>query len=92
MAFEWNDDKAKRNLNKPGVSFEEAITVFSDDLAETYFDPSHSKDEDRFITIGYSQAARLLIVSHTNRDESVRIISTREADRREQKDYEDGKQ
>lgn len=90
MDFEWDDTKAQTNEIKHGVSFAEAMTVFGDPLALTGYDPGHSDDEDRFITMGASLAGRLLIVSHTERGDKIRIISAREATRHERKDYEDG--
>jgi uncharacterized DUF497 family protein len=89
MDFEWDDQKAARNLAKHGVSFYEAATVFGDPLAMTYYDPDHSQDEDRFLTFGHSDAGHLLVVSHTDRDDRVRIISARRATRRERKAYEE---
>ena len=90
MDFEWDDAKAEVNERKHGVSFTEAMTVFADTLSLTGFDPDHSEDEDRYITLGLSVAGRLLLVSHTDRGEKVRIISARKASRRERRDYEDG--
>ena len=90
MDFEWDDAKAESNAEKHGVSFAEAMTVFADTLSVTGYDPRHSDEEDRFLTMGMSVDGRLLLVSHTDRGEAVRIISAREASRREQKDYEDG--
>lgn len=90
MDFEWDDTKAESNERKHGVSFAEAMTVFADPLALTGFDPGHSDDEDRFITMGTSTAGRLLIVSHTDRGDKIRLLSAREASRRERRDYEDG--
>ncbi|HJT77544.1 MAG TPA: BrnT family toxin [Gemmataceae bacterium] len=90
MDFEWDDAKAESNERKHGVSFAEAMTVFGDPLSLTGFDPGHSDDEDRYITMGTSAAGRLLIVSHTDRGDKVRLISAREATRRERRDYEDG--
>ena len=90
MEFEWDPDKAARNLAKHGVSFQEAATVFGDPLAMTYGDPDHSEDEDRFLTFGHSSAGRLLVVSHTDRDDRTRIISARTATRKERKQYEEG--
>jgi uncharacterized DUF497 family protein len=90
MDFEWDEAKAEANEQKHGVSFAEAMTVFSDALSLTGYDPDHSDGEDRYITIGLSATGRLLIVSHTDRGERIRIISAREASRHEQKDYEDG--
>ncbi len=90
MDFEWDDDKAAANVRKHGVSFDEAATVFADTLSVTGYDPDHSDDENRFITMGVSADGRLLIVSHTDRGDNVRIISARVADRAERRDYEDG--
>ena len=66
------------------------MTVFADSLSVTGFDPRHNDDEDRFLTMGLSVNGRLLVVSHTDRGDTVRIISARPATRRERKDYEDG--
>ena len=90
MEFEWDDAKAEANLRKHGVAFAEAATAFGDPLAITFYDPAHSDDEDRFLTIGLSEGGRVVILSHTDREESVRIISAREATRGERKGYEDG--
>ena len=73
-----------------GVSFHEAATVFGDPLAITYDDPDHSEDEDRFLTFGHSALGRLLVVSHTDREDRTRIISARTATRKERKQYEEG--
>jgi len=89
MEFEWDPIKAENNLKKHGVSFKEAATVFGNSLSITYPDPDHSIDEYRFITIGSSNDGILLIVSHTDRDERIRIISAREATRQEKKFYEE---
>ena len=90
MEFEWEDAKADANQAKHSIIFTEAMTVFADPLALTGFDPDHSLDEDLFITMGESLDGKLLIVSHTDRDDRIRIISAREANRKERKDYEDG--
>jgi uncharacterized DUF497 family protein len=90
MEFEWDPEKATRNLTTHGVSFHEAATVFGDPWALTFSDPDHSQDEDRFLTFGQSSAGRLLVVSHTDRDDLTRIISSRRATRRERKLYEQG--
>ena len=90
MRYEWNREKARVNLGKHGVSFEEAATVFLDPLAMTYADPDHSAGEEREITIGYSIRQRMLIVSHCQRAERCRIISAREATRRERRQHEEG--
>ena len=89
MEFEWDPDKARRNLGKHGVSFQEAATVFGGPLAVTYFDPDHSEDEDRFLTFGHSSAGRLLVVSHTDREDRTRIISARRATQKERRSYEE---
>ena len=88
MIYEWDPEKAKRSLREHGVCFEEAATVFLDPLAMTYPDPDHSNEEDREITIGYS-AKRLLFVSHVQRRNRTRIISAREATRRERRQHEE---
>jgi hypothetical protein len=87
--FEWDADKAEVNLRKHGVSFQEAATVFTTPLSLTYHDPDHSHEEQRYLTIGTSQAERLLMVSHTERGERIRIISARKATRRERTRYEE---
>lgn len=80
MRFEWDQKKAKANLRKHGVSFEEACTVFDDPNASLSFDREHANAEDRFILQGYSDKVRLLHVSHCYRcGEIVRIISARKA-------------
>ena len=89
MEFEWDPIKAEKNLNKHGVTFKEAATVFDDPLSLTYPDPDHSIDEYRFITLGSSLDGKMLIVSHTDRDERIRIISAREMTRQERKFYEE---
>ena len=88
MRFEWDENKAASNLLKHSVSFEEAATVFGDPLSDTFDDPDHSADERRFIIIGASERSRMLIVSHTDEGEVVRIISAREPTRREREFYE----
>jgi uncharacterized protein len=90
MEFEWDDAKAESNERKHGVALSEALTVFGDPLSVTGYDPRHADDEDRFLTMGVSVDGRLLVVSHTDRGDTVRVISAREATRRERKDYEDG--
>jgi uncharacterized DUF497 family protein len=88
MQFEWDPRKARRNINKHGVPFEEAVTVFYDPLAATFDDPGHSVGEQRFITIGFSSRGRLLVVSHTERGKALRIISSRLATAQERKRHE----
>ncbi len=87
MRFEWDWAKAKRNVAEHGVSFDEALTAFSDPLSLTVFDPDHSLEEDRFVLQGVSSLGRLLVVVHTDRGEAIRIISARLATRRERKSY-----
>ena len=88
MQFEWNKEKAKKNLKKHRVSFEEALTVFYDPLSATFDDPDHSIDEVRFITIGYSSRGNLLVVSHTEQGKTIRIISAKSANAHERKKHE----
>jgi uncharacterized DUF497 family protein len=90
MDFEWDEDKAAINLSKHGVSFAEAMTVFGDPLSLSAYDPDHSIDEDRYLTMGLSVDGRLLLVSHTDCDEKIRLISARVATKQERKDYENG--
>ena len=88
VRFDWDKKKAAVNLAKHKVSFEEAATVFGDPLSDTFDDPDHSAEEQRFLIIGYSVSDRLLFVSHTDDGETVRIISAREPTRGERKSYE----
>jgi len=88
MQFEWDPEKAKRNLRKHRVSFDEAVTVFYDPLSATFDDPDHSMSEQRFITVGDSAQGRLLAVSHAERGKVVRIISARSATQGERKRHE----
>ena len=90
MRFEWDSTKAKRNLIKHRLSFEEAATAFSDPLSLTIFDPDHSDAEDRFILLGTAASGRLVVVSHVDRGATIRIISARLANRRERRAYETG--
>ena len=87
--FEWDPLKARINVRKHGVSFDEAIGVFWDPLSNTALDSYHSHQEDRFITVGLSAEHRLLLVSYTERDGVIRLISARLANRREQQMYEE---
>ena len=88
MNFEWNKNKATANFRKHEISFDEATTVFGDPLAVTYQDLEHSIGENRYLTFGRSSRGRLLIVSHTDRDDRIRPISAREMTRKEISDYE----
>jgi uncharacterized protein len=89
LEFEWDPIKAEASLRKHGVSFAEAATVFGDELSATIGDPDHSKNEDRFITIGLSNRQRLLMVSYTERNDRIRIISARELTQAERREYEE---
>jgi hypothetical protein len=86
--FEWDPAKARTNLRKHGVAFREAATVFRDALSITVYDPDHSEEEDRFITVGTSVAGRFLIVAHADRGTQTRIISARVLTRAEREAYE----
>ena len=87
MQFEWDRAKAVANLRKHRVSFQEASTVLHDPLSTTFPDPA-SEGEQRFVTIGISALGRLLVVAHTERGETIRLISARRATRRERGFYE----
>ena len=89
--FEWDPEKAAANLRKHGVSFEEATTVFGDLLAMNMSDPDHSLNEERFVLLGMSHLMRLLVVAYGERGIRTRLISAREATRKERRQYEEGK-
>ena len=89
MKFEWDTEKAAANSRKHGVSFDEAGTVFLDQLALSGPDPDHSVGEPRYITFGMSSLGRLLAVCHTHRPGVIRIISARRVTRAERKLYEE---
>jgi uncharacterized DUF497 family protein len=86
---EWDEEKAAANLEKHGVSFKEAASVFADPLYIGFYDPDHSAEEHRYLIIGTSAAGRLLIVSYTERNDVVRLISAREVTTTERKAYEE---
>lgn len=86
--FEWDAQKARTNLNKHGVGFDEASSVFSDPLAKIFDDETHSASEAREIIIGHSENDRLMLVCFTERSKQVRIFSARLATQRERRDYE----
>ena len=90
MRFEWDKEKAKRKLEKQGVSFHEAVTVLGNPLAVTFNDPDHSIGEYRYLTFGLSRVDRLLDVSHTEERGYMRIINARVMTKREQRIYEEG--
>jgi len=92
IGFEWNRDKAKQNILKHGISFEEAMTVWNDEFAAYLHDPNHSIEEERFLLIGYSSAGNLLFVSFTERNEKIRLISSRKATKSERKRHEESKE
>ena len=87
--FEWDDRKAKSNIKKHDVSFEEAQTVFFDDMAVQFWDESHSRKEERFLMLGLSNKLRILLVVHCFRenDSTIRIISARKATKKEMNEY-----
>ena len=89
LNFEWDDKKAKSNLIKHKISFEEASTTFGDDLSITIEDPLHSDNENRLILIGKSSNNKTLIVVHIEQTDSIRIISARKATKKEQIFYEE---
>jgi uncharacterized DUF497 family protein len=89
VRFEWDPEKAASNATKHGVTFEEAQTVFQDDLFVTFEDPDHSQGESRFIILGQSTRKRLLVVSYTERRNAIRLINARPATRKEHRTYEE---
>jgi uncharacterized protein len=90
MIIEWDAAKARKNQAKHDVSFDEASTIFGDPLALTIPDPTHSDQEDRFITLGVTANFRTIVAVHVDRGERIRIISAREATLSERRDYEEG--
>jgi uncharacterized DUF497 family protein len=91
--FDWDANKARRNLSKHGISFRLATSIFRDPLAITIFDEAHSDNEDRWVTLGQAQNGQVLVVIHTSEQASstelhIRIISARRADPAEVRDYE----
>jgi uncharacterized DUF497 family protein len=91
VRFEWDPRKAALNVEKHGVSFEDATTVFGDPLASTILDEA-STDEQRLVTIGMTASQMLVVLVHTDRDDRIRIISARRATGPEQKQYEEGQE
>jgi len=91
MKFEWDPNKALKNLRKHRVSFNEAATVFDDQLSMTFTDPDHSHEENRYITVGLSHTGTVLIVAHADRNDCICIISARKTTRYERRFYEEGK-
>ena len=90
LNFEWDPNKAQSNLDKHGVAFEQAATVFGDPLSLTIGDPEHSEGEERFILLGQAITNRLLVVVHTEQRDRIRIISARMATKQENRTYEEG--
>jgi uncharacterized DUF497 family protein len=90
VQFEWEPNKAAANLRKHRVSFHKAASALGDTLSTTFRDQAHSTEETRFVTIGASARGRILVVAHTERDDTIRIISARRATRREREFYEQG--
>ena len=90
LRFEWDEQKAQSNYKKHEVHFNEALTIFGDPFLLTFFDESHSDFEDRLVSIGTSDRNRILIVVHTERGETIRIISSRKATLPERLRYENG--
>ena len=90
IKFEWDEGKAAANLKKHQISFEEAKSIFFDEFGVQFFDEEHSSDEDRFLMLGMSKKAMLLIVCHCEREqgELIRIISARKATKRESAFYQ----
>jgi uncharacterized DUF497 family protein len=91
IRFQWDPDKAARNVSKHDVPFVEAATVFHDPLASIFDDDEHSVEEYREIIIGHSKRDRLLVVAFTERDDVIRIISARKANQREREGYENAR-
>ncbi|MFH1052223.1 MAG: BrnT family toxin [bacterium] len=88
LNFEWDEEKYKKNLKKHRVSFEEAISVFTDKLSITIIDSEHSINEERFIDIGLSNKNRLIVFVYTEREDRIGLISSRLATNKEIKNYE----
>ncbi len=88
LTFEWDKEKAKENLRRHKVSFEEAKTIFNDPFLLTFPDPDHSEGEERYLNIGQSATGTTLIVIHTERQSRIRLISCRKATKKERKSYE----
>ena len=91
MQFDWDPLKAATNVKRRRINFNEAAGVLEDPLSTTYPDEAHSEEEARFLTIGASHRGRVLVVAHTERNDTIRIISARRATRREREFYEQGK-
>jgi len=90
MTFSWDPEKDAVNRRKHAAGFREGASVLADPLSTTYPDPAHSRGEQRYVTIGRSRLARTLVVAHADRGDTIRIISARQATRRERRFYEEG--
>jgi uncharacterized protein len=90
VEFEWDPDKERSNIERHGIDFTEAATVFGDPLELTISDPDHSVGEFRFLSTGHSVLNRILVVSYTEREGRIRIISARTASPKERRQYESG--
>ena len=90
MDYEWDEEKAARNVEKHGIFFADAATVFDDPLYVDFYDPDHSSNEQRYPVIGMSREGHLVIVSYTERTDVIRLISAREVTLAERKAYEEG--
>ena len=88
LNFEWDEEKSKKNFKKHGVTFEEAKTIFNDPSAITTDDPDHSDEEERYLDIGLSSKAKVLVVWYTERQQNIRIIGCRKATPSERMTYE----
>ena len=89
LVFEWDSKKAAINIEKHSVSFAEATTIFGDKFSITIPDLKHSQKEARFVTIGKTISAQVIVVVHTERGDKIRIISARQASQKERKTYEE---
>jgi len=88
LIFEWDTEKARANFKKHGVTFEEAMTVFNDEKSITIYDFGHSREEHRFVDLGKSKNGNMLSVVYTDREDRIRIIHARKANREEKRFYE----
>jgi uncharacterized DUF497 family protein len=91
LTFEWNEEKARTNLKKHGVSFDEAKSLFNDPFLMTFPDPAHSVAETRYVSIRLSAQGHVLVVSHTDRAMNIRLIGCRKATRTERRAYEENR-
>ena len=89
LQFTWDPAKAAANVSKPGVSFQDASTVFRNPLARVLPDPTHNEQEQRSLILGHSEGGRLLMAVFTETDDRIRIISARGASARERREYEE---